>query len=332
METIAVLIPCYNEAPTIGTVVDEFRRVLPKARLVVYDNNSTDATAQEAARAGVEVRREYRQGKGSVLRTMFREVDADLYVLVDGDATYPAEDVHQLIAPVAAGRADMSVGMRLEHYGEGSFRFLHRFGNRLIRGLINALFGTHMEDVLSGYRCFNRRFVKSLPILSDGFEVETELTLQALDKGFAVVEVPIHYRPRPAGSSSKLSTFRDGLLIMRTIFDIYKDYRPLRFFSGIGLLSLLAGIGLGSIPVGEYLQTGLVTHPSTAVLATGLVLVSALSFATGLVLDSVNRRYREQYQMLRDFVIDQPPLPGRYPAPVNGAGHTRPRGRKADVR
>lgn len=320
MERIAVLIPCYNEAVTIAQVVADFQRVLPKAKLVVYDNNSTDATAEEAARTGVEVRREYRQGKGSVLRTMFREIDADLYVLVDGDATYPAEEVHKLIAPVAAGRADMSVGMRLEHYGDGSFRFLHRFGNRLIRGLINTLFGTRMEDVLSGYRCFNRRFVKSLPILSDGFEVETELTLQALDKGFGVVEVPIHYRPRPAGSASKLSTFRDGLLILRTIFDIYKDYRPLRFFSGIGLLSLATGIVLGSVPVGEYLHTGLVTHASTAVLATGLVLVSGLCFATGLILDAVNRRYREQYQMLRDFVIDRRPSARPYPAKLDARG------------
>lgn len=303
--SIAILIPCYNEALTIGRVVNEFKRELPDARIVVFDNNSTDATVDEALAHGAEVAYEYKQGKGNVIRTMFREVDAEYYVMVDGDGTYSAAHVHALLAPVLSGKADMVVGSRLGQYSEGAFRSLHHFGNRMIRGLINALFGSRLQDVLSGYRCFNARFVQSVPVLSAGFEVETELTLHALDKGFTVREVPVAYLARPAGSLSKLNTFRDGLLVVKTIVSIFKDYRPLRFFSAVGLTSAALGLGLGSIPVREFLQEGTVEHASTAVLATGLMLISALAFTTGLILDTINRRYREQYQLLSDFVINR---------------------------
>lgn len=303
--SVAVLIPCYNEAPTIGRVVSDFRRELPDARIVVFDNNSTDATVEEALAHGAEVAHEYKQGKGNVIRTMFREIAADYYVMVDGDGTYPAGQVQALLAPVLTGKADMVVGSRLGQFSEGAFRSLHHFGNRMIRGLINALFGSRLQDVLSGYRCFNERFVQNVPVLSAGFEVETELTLHALDKGFTVREVPVPYLARPEGSHSKLNTFRDGLLVVRTIVSIFKDYRPLRFFSAVGLTSAVLGLGLGSIPVHEFLQDGAVEHASTAVLATGLILISALAFTTGLILDTINRRYREQYQLLSDFVINR---------------------------
>jgi hypothetical protein len=260
-------------------------------------------TVRNAQNAGAIIRQERKQGKGNVVWAMFRDTDADLYIMVDGDDTYPASEVHLLMAPVEMGIADMSVGTRLAQYEDHSFRFLHMFGNKLIKDTINILFGTNLQDILSGYRCFNRSFVKSIPILSKGFEVETELTLQALDKDFTIKEVPVPYFRRPPGSFSKLNTYMDGILVLKTIFWIFKDYRPLRFFSFIGLFCMLIGIGLGVIPVHEFIRTGLVNHPSTAVLATGFVLVSLLCFATGLILDTINRRYKEQYRLIADSVI-----------------------------
>lgn len=324
--SIAVLIPCYDEAVTIGRVVREFRRELPEARILVFDNNSTDATVQQALAHGAEVSHEYKRGKGNVVRTMFREVEADVYVMVDGDGTYPADQVHSLLAPVLAGKADMVVGSRLGQYSDGAFRFLHHFGNRMIRSLINTLFGSRLRDVLSGYRCFSSRFVQSVPVLSTGFEVETELTLHALDKGFAVREIPVRYLARPAGSTSKLNTLRDGLLVVKTVLSIFKDYRPLRFFSAIGLACGLLGLLIGSIPVREFLDSGVVSHPSTAVLATGLMLISGLSVMTGLILDTINRRYREQHQLLSDFVISRVGVPRRRGGRTQSLGRGRPKG------
>ena len=300
---IAVLIPCFNEEITIEKVVSDFRRELPDAAIYVYDNNSTDETAKIAAAAGAEVGFESKRGKGNVIRTMFREVTADIYVMVDGDDTYPAGRVHDLIAPVAQGKADMTVGTRVTEHEERAFPKFHKFGNEFVRRTINAFFGTNLRDILSGYRCFNERFVKSIPVLSTGFEVETELTLEAIDKRFTIQEIPVKYSNRPEGSHSKLNTFLDGFLVVKSIYWIFKDYRPLRFFFLVGLLALLFGIGLGMIPIREFIATGMMTHPSTAVLATGLVLVSLLSFATGLMLDTVNRRYKEQYQLITDHVI-----------------------------
>lgn len=302
-KSVAILIPCFNEEVTVAKVIQDFRREMPEAKVYVFDNNSTDRTAEIAAANGAEVRYEPKQGKGNVVRSMFRDVRADLYVMVDGDDTYPAELVHGLIEPVLTGNADMTVGTRLDTYDDQSFRLFHKLGNEVIKKTINGLFRTKLRDILSGYRCFSSAFVKSIPILSKGFEVETELTLQALDKNFVIQEIPVEYRKRPEGSFSKLSTYLDGMLVLKTIFWVFKDYRPLRFFSLLGVLFLAIGLVLGSIPMGEFVDTGKVTHPSTAVLATGLVLVALLSFATGFILDTINRRYREQYHLLVDQVL-----------------------------
>jgi glycosyltransferase involved in cell wall biosynthesis len=304
-KSIAILIPCYNEEMTITKVIRDFQRELSEAKIYVFNNNSADQTVQKALACGVEVRHEFKKGKGNVVRSMFRDIAADIYVMVDGDATYPAEKVHALIEPVLTGKADMTVGTRLEQHEEKSFRLFHKFGNELIRKTINILFGTQLSDILSGYRCFSSRFVKSIPILSKGFEVETELTLQALDKKFIIMEIPVEYYKRPEGSYSKLNTYLDGMLVIKTIFWIFKDYRPLKFFSLVGILCILFGLALGSIPVMEYFQTGKVKHPSTAVLSTGLVLIALLSFSTGFILDTINRRYREQYQLLADYIIHE---------------------------
>jgi len=303
MPRTAILIPCYNEENTIRKVITDFRKQLPDAVIYVYDNNCKDQTANNAKGENAVVRFEKKQGKGNVVRTMFRDIDADFYVMVDGDCTYPAEKVHDIMQPVVAGDADMTVGARLDEFSDKSFRPFHKFGNEAIKWTINFLFDCRLRDILSGYRCFNRKFVKSIPILSQGFEVETELTLQALDKNMIIQEVKIPYLERPEGSYSKLSTLRDGIRIIRTIFSIFKDYRPLKCFTCGGLICLLMGLGFGSIPIYEFIQTQKVTHASTAVLATGLVLVSLLSFITGLILDSSKRRHKELFQMLIDHKI-----------------------------
>lgn len=303
MPNIAILIPCYNEEHTIRKVIRDFRKELPNATVYVYDNNCNDTTAQKAEDENAVVRQERKQGKGNVVRTMFRDIEADFYVMVDGDCTYPAEKVHDILQPVMAGEADMTVGARLDEFSDKSFRPLHKIGNEAIKWAINFLFDCRLRDILSGYRCFNRKFVKSIPILSHGFEVETELTLQALDKNMVIKEVNIPYRERPEGSYSKLSTFRDGLRIIKTILSIFKDYMPLKCFSFVGLAAFLIGLGLGSIPVYEFILTGKVTHPSTAVLATGFVLVSLLSFIAGLILESSKRRHKELFQIITDHKI-----------------------------
>ncbi len=300
--SIAVLIPCYNEGTTIAKVVRDFRAALPEAEIWVYDNNSVDDTVEQAQQAGAQIGHERRQGKGYVVRTMLREVNADYFVMVDGDDTYPAERVRDLMAPVLSGEAHMSVGTRLEHHEDGSFRQLHKMGNRLIRWLINTMFDAELNDILSGYRCFDSFFADSVPLLSSGFELETELTLQSVDKGLLITEVPIDYRQRPPGSVSKLHTYLDGMLVLRTIMTIFKDYRPLRFFSVIAAIALLAGLGLGSIPIIEFVETRYVAHVPTAILAVGFVLVGVVAAATGFILDTFNRRQREQYQLIANFM------------------------------
>jgi glycosyltransferase involved in cell wall biosynthesis len=287
---------------TIAKVVRDFRDQLPEADIYVYDNNSTDDTVEQARQAGALIGYERRQGKGHVVRTMLREVVADCYVMVDGDDTYPPDRVHALMEPVLTGAAHMSVGTRLEQYDAESFRPFHRIGNRLIRLLINTGFDADLSDILSGYRCFNALFVKSVPLLSTGFELETELTLQALDKGLVVMEIPVAYGRRPPGSSSKLHTYLDGMILLWTIFTIFKDYRPLRFFSALALMALLAGLGFGSIPIIEFIETRYVAHVPTAILATGLVLVSVLSAFTGFILDTLKRRQQEQYHLIVNLI------------------------------
>ena len=302
---IAVLIPCHNEALTVQKVVADFREALPEAEVWVFDNASADATALLAAQAGAQVRHVLAKGKGNAVRAMFRDVDADIYVMVDGDDTYPASAVRSLIEDVAEGRADMVVGTRLESHDRASFRRFHGIGNRLVRGCISALFGHPVRDVLSGYRVFSRRFVKSMPVLSRGFEIETEMTVFALANGFVLSERVIEYGTRPDGSESKLDTYRDGMRVLKTILFLFKDMRPLLFFGVLAAACMVSSLGFGAIVIHEFARTGLVTHPSTAVLAVAFALVGVVSMATGLILDTVNRRTNEIQRLITDQVLSQ---------------------------
>jgi glycosyltransferase involved in cell wall biosynthesis len=289
----AVLIPCYNEEVTIRKVIDDFRRQLPDATIYVYDNNSADDTARIAAEAGAVVVSEKRQGKGFVMASMFEDIDADVYVMIDGDDTYPAENVHELIRPVAEGKADMTVGTRLVEYADRSFRPLHVFGNALVVKLVNRVFHSNLTDIMSGYRVFNRDFVKRIPLVSKGFEVETQMTLQALYYDFVIAEVPIPYRERPEGSFSKLRTYSDGTRVLLKILDIFRAYRPLAFFSAIAFVLICLGLLIGSVPIVEFFMTGYVTHLPSAVLASGIMIIAVISLAIGIILDSMNHRVRE---------------------------------------
>jgi glycosyltransferase involved in cell wall biosynthesis len=289
---IAVLVPCFNEEAAIGKVVKDFRATLPSATIFVFDNNSTDKTAEIAGAAGAEVFEEKHRGKGFVVRRMFADVDADIYVLVDGDATYDAPSARRMIERLIDGQLDMVVGTRVDH-DKVAYRTGHRAGNRILSGFVAWVFGPSFNDMLSGYRVFSRRFVKSFPVLSGGFEIETELTVHALELGLPVEEIETPYYARPEGSSSKLSTWRDGFRILRTIANLYRAERPLPFFVFLGLIAGLVSIGLAVPIVITFLETGLVPRLPTAVLATGLMLLAFLCGAVGLVLDTVTRGRRE---------------------------------------
>jgi len=293
---IAVLIPCFNEAVAIAGVVAAFRKSLPRAAIHVYDNNSTDGTIAAASAAGAEVARERRQGKGHVVRRMFAEIDADIYVLVDGDGTYEAEAAPAMVALLLAERLDMVTGTRVEQ-ASPAYRAGHRAGNRMLTGLVARLFGAEIRDMLSGYRVFSRRFVKSFPAMSEGFETETELTVHALQLAMPVGEVPCAYRERPPGSQSKLRTFSDGWRILRLILLLVRDELPLPFFSLVALGLIVLGLLLGVPVVLEFLSTGLVPRLPTAILAAALVALSFLSLACGLILDSVSRGRREMKRL-----------------------------------
>lgn len=305
MPAIAVVIPCHNEALTIGAVIAGFRRHLPEASIHVFDNSSSDKTADIARAAGAVVHPVPTRGKGEVVRAMFRDVDAEVFVMVDGDQTYPAERARELIQPVIEGRADMVVATRLQEHDPAGFRPFHVLGNRLVLRLINALFDVQFSDVLSGYRAFSRRFVKTMPVLSRGFEIESEITLHALEYRVPVLEMPIAYGARPHGSESKLQTFRDGCRVIATIFRLYKDYRPLRFFGLPGLVLLALGLAIGVVVVHEFLELGRVAGVARAVLAVFSCLVGMLAIATALVLETVNRRAREIYLLVADQVISR---------------------------
>jgi len=294
----AVLIPCFNEERTIEKVVRDFQRELPGATIYVYDNNSSDRTVVIARSAGAVVRHEKRQGKGWVISSMFEQVEADLYLLVDGDDTYPSEKAHEILGPLLEGKADMVVGTRLEDFSDKSFRPFHLFGNRMIVRLVNMLFKSNLKDIMSGYRAFNADFVKKVPVISKGFEVETQMTLQALFYDFVIVEVPVPYRRRPEGSYSKLNTFSDGIRTILTIFDIFKAYRPLFFFFIIGAVLACAGLLIGSVPVLEFLQTGKITHFPSALLASGIVIISVICVSMGIILDAINHRIRELMRII----------------------------------
>ena len=301
---VAVLVPCHNEVVAIPKVVADFRAALPEAVIYVYDNNSTDGTVAAALAAGAVVRRETLQGKGHVVRRMFADVEADIYVLVDGDDTYDATVAPAMVRRLLEDGLDMVIGTRVTDI-EAAYSPGHRLGNRLLTGMVAAIFGNRVTDMLSGYRVFSRRFVKSFPALATGFETETEFTVHALELRMAMGEVRTAYRDRPAGSASKLRTYSDGLRILRTIVTLVKEERPLQFFSLCGLLLLLLGIGFGVPVVMEFLATGLVPRLPTAVLATGLMLLSFLSFAAGLILESVARG-RKEFKRLAYLAVPGP--------------------------
>ena len=289
---IAVLVPCFNEEAAVATVVADFRKALPAAEIYVYDNNSTDRTAAIAKEAGAIVRHERRQGKGHVVRRMFADIDADVYVLVDGDATYDAPSVPRMIEALVNDHLDMIVGRRVDQ-SEAAYRRGNRTGNWMLTAFLSSVFGQVFKDILSGYRVFSRRFVKSFPVLSDGFEIETELSVHALELALPVAEIETPYYARPEGSFSKLNTWRDGFRILGTIIKLYRSEKPLRFFTGIGVFLALVSIGLAIPIIITYLEQGLVPRLPTAVLSTGLMIVAMLSVASGLVLDTVTRGRRE---------------------------------------
>ena len=306
---LAVLIPCYNEEVTIHKVVDDFRRALPGARIYVFDHNSSDRTAAIARAAGAHVVPSPRRGKGHVVRHMFRSIDAEAYLMVDGDDTYRADQATRLIEVLRAGGVDMVVGARIARPEPGAFRRFHRFGNRLVAGLIASLFRVPATDVMSGYRAFSRDFVKSIPLLSAGFEIETEMTLQAATKGYVFREVQVDYGVRPAGSTSKLDTWSDGLLVLRTIALIFKDYKPLLFFSLVALLFALLSLASGWGPIEDYLATHTVPRFPRAILAAALGVLSGVSLGVGLILDSLARYQREQFELWRRLA-GRPEAPG----------------------
>ena len=298
-EKIAVLIPCYNEEATISTVIADFRRELPEAEIYVYDNNSTDTTYELAVACGAIVKKEPRQGKGNVIRQMFFDIDADYYLMVDGDDTYPAEAVHGLLDKLRSGEADMVIGDRLSNgtYFDENKRPFHDFGNNLVKNTITRLYKTKIRDVMTGYRGFNRIFVKSFPIMSSGFQIETELTIHALDKKFKLVELPIDYRDRPEGSESKLNTFSDGFKVIMMIVKMWKDYKPLMFFGIWTFFFFVFGLFAGVPVIREYMLTHFITRVPTAILSTGLMILALLSLVTGLILDTVVTNAKKEYEL-----------------------------------
>ena len=298
LPSVAVLLPCFNEEVTIGKVVRDFKAALPGAAVYVYDNNSTDRTAEIAAAEGAIVRKEPRQGKGNVIRAMFEDIDADVYVMADGDDTYPADAAPAMVAKVLEGY-DMVIGDRLSStYFQENKRPFHNFGNRLVRGSINGLFGAHVTDIMTGYRAFNFTFVKTYPVLSRGFEVETEMTIHSLNNNLRLYEMPIQYRGRPEGSVSKLDTVGDGIKVMSTIFRMIREYKPLPFFGGLGLIIGIVGIVLCGTVTFEFAKTGVVTHFPTLIGAVMLVIAGLLLIIAGIILDVMAKNDR------KTFVID----------------------------
>lgn len=286
MDKIAILIPCYNESATVAKVIKDYQAALPEATVYVYDNNSTDGTDEIARAAGATVRYERRQGKGNVIRTMFREIEAECYLMIDGDDTYPAEDARAMVEKVLRDGYDMVIGDRLSStYFTENKRPFHNSGNVLVRKLVNHIFGGHVTDIMTGYRAFSRLFVKSFPVLSKGFEIETEMTIHALDKNLALTSIPVGYRDRPVGSESKLNTFSDGFKVLKTIAGLFKDYRPLPFFSIVAGGLMVVAFALLCPVLLEYCQTGLVPRLPTFVAACFMALFALQTFACGLILD-----------------------------------------------
>lgn len=295
---IAVLIPCYNESKTIAKVVSDYHAALPEAEIFVYDNNSNDHTDEIAREAGATVRYEYRQGKGNVIRTMFREIEADCYLMIDGDDTYPAENAREMVDLVLEKKVDMVVGDRLSatYYTENKRPF-HNMGNRVVKGLVNTIFRGNISDIMTGYRAFSYQFVKSFPVISQGFEIETEMTIHALDKNLSIRSVAVEYRDRPEDSVSKLNTYSDGMKVLRTIARLYKDYRPLSFFSLFAAVFAVVGL-LMFIPVlVEFFRTGLVPRFPTLIVSGVMMTLAVLLFVCGLILDTVAKKHRQLFEI-----------------------------------
>ena len=298
MDKIAVLIPCYNESQTIGKVVRDYKEALPEAVIYVYDNNSTDHTDEAAAAAGAIVRYEYRQGKGNVIRSMFRDIDAECYLITDGDDTYPAENARAMADTVLSGRADMVIGDRLSStYFTENKRPFHNVGNRLVRGLINTIFKCGITDIMTGYRCLTYQFVKSFPILSKGFEIETEMNIHALDKNFKLTEIPVTYRDRPEGSVSKLNTYTDGIRVLKTIASLFRDYKPFAFFGWLGLICFLIATAFFIPVLRVYFVTGMVPKFPTLIACFGMYIITFLLWMCGMILDVIAKKHRQLFEL-----------------------------------
>ncbi|MBP3461758.1 MAG: glycosyltransferase [Bacilli bacterium] len=298
-DKIAVLIPCYNESITIEKVVKDYKKELPEATIYVYDNNSNDNTDEIAKKAGAIVRYEYRQGKGNVIRTMFKDIEADCYLMIDGDDTYPANSAREMCNLILEKKADMVIGDRLSStYFKENKRPFHNFGNRLVRWLINFLFKSNIRDIMTGYRAFSYEFVKTFPILSKGFEIETEMTIHALDKNFLLKEIPVDYKDRPSGSVSKLNTYKDGFRVLKTIERLFREYRPFLFFSISSLIFLILSIIFGVPVFKEYFETGLVPRFPTFIFSGFLLLISLLLFICGVILDVVVKKHRQLFELI----------------------------------
>ena len=290
-QKIAVLIPCYNESKTIEKVVNDYKKALPNADIYVYDNNSSDGTDKIAEKAGTIVKYEYKQGKGNVIRSMFKDIDADCYLMIDGDDTYPAENVKEMCNLILGKKADMVIGDRLSStYFQENKRPFHNFGNVLVGGLINKLFKSNVRDIMTGYRAFSYEFVKTFPVLSKGFEIETEMTIHALDKNFLLKEIPVEYRDRPAGSVSKLNTFSDGFKVLKTIARLFKEYKPTIFFILVSLLFLIISLIFGVTVFVEYFKTGLILRYATLIFSEFMLLISILMFVCGIILEVVVKK------------------------------------------
>ena len=303
MDKIAVLIPCYNEAKTIEKVVKDFKKVLPMANIYVYDNNSTDGSDKIAKKAGATIRYEYKQGKGNVIRSMFRDIDAECYLMVDADDTYSPKDAKRMCDLILNNKADMVIGDRLSgtYFKENKRRF-HNIGNKLVRFMINKIFHTKINDIMTGYRAFNKRFVKGFPVLSKGFEIETEMTIHTIDKNYGYLEIPVDYKDREEGSVSKLNTYSDGFRVIRTIGILFKEYRPFIFFGSIALILFIVAMIFGVSVVIEYYETGLVPRFPTLIVASILLVISLLLWVTGIILEVIAKKQKEMYEIMMNIM------------------------------
>lgn len=303
MDKIAVLVPCYNEAKTIEKVVKDYKKALPEATIYVYDNNSSDGTDKKARKAGAVVRYEYKQGKGNVVRSMFRDIDAECYLMIDGDDTYPAENAREMCDLILNKKADMVIGDRLSStYFTENKRPFHNLGNKLVRFSINKLFKAKVKDIMTGYRAFNKRFVKGFPVISKGFEIETEMTIHAVDKNYHLVEIPVNYKDRPAGSVSKLNTYKDGARVLKTIATLFKEYKPFAFFGLFSFIFLCLTVLLGLPVLIEYYQTGLVPRFPTLIVASIFFVISLLLWITGVILQVIVKKHKQLYEILMNVM------------------------------